>query len=341
MRGLRAEPEGAHPVVEAPGAQALADHDRADVARLREDPGGVERLPAAVLGVVDRAVGDLDLRRQVERRRRRHRAVLERTRDGERLERRARLVGEADGAVLERPRGRGARLVGVDARPVGHREDLAGARVHDDRGRALGPVGLADALRAPPRCAPGAARRASGAAARRGRPRCTSRTWIVWRPPSRTERCTPSLPCSSLSRAYSSPNETLAVDADGADHLRGQHPARVGAQRAGREVDAGDPERLDAIGDRGGHAAAEVDEAGVAAREFPRQLVDRDAEQRRDPRGGADRVLDEVRGRRDVVGGLGGGERHAPRSMIEPRRAGQRLLGDLLRATRRSRGCRP
>ena len=58
--------------------------------------------------------------------------------DGERLEGRARLVGEADGAVLRaRSSGAAPRRVGVDARPVGQREHLAGVRVHDDRGRAL------------------------------------------------------------------------------------------------------------------------------------------------------------------------------------------------------------
>jgi hypothetical protein len=44
-------------------------------------------------------------------------AVLERTGDGEGLERRAGLVVEADGAVLRRVLRRAAEVVGVDAGP--------------------------------------------------------------------------------------------------------------------------------------------------------------------------------------------------------------------------------
>ena len=126
-----------------------------------------QRLGAARVRLADRAVGDLDLRRQVERRVGRDRAVLQRARDGERLERRARLVGVADGAVLRGVAGRRRRRVGVDARPVGHREDLAGARVHDDRRRALGPVGLRRRRRARARPCPGSRRRSSARGARR------------------------------------------------------------------------------------------------------------------------------------------------------------------------------
>ena len=61
----------------------------------------VRRLGPARLGVGDRAVGDLELGRQVERSVRRDLAVLERAGDGEGLERRARLVGEAGRDVRE------------------------------------------------------------------------------------------------------------------------------------------------------------------------------------------------------------------------------------------------
>ena len=101
---------------------------------------------AARVGVLDHPVGDLDRRRQVERRRRRHQPLLERPGDRERLEGRARLVGEPGRHVARAPRGsrrRGWR--GRSRRPVGHRQDLGGARVHDDRRRAVGRVGLADA----------------------------------------------------------------------------------------------------------------------------------------------------------------------------------------------------
>ena len=94
--------------------------------------------------VGDLAVGDLEHRREVERRVRRDLAVLERAGDRERLERRAGLVGRAGRAVRHRVVGRLVELVGVHARPVGEREDRAVARVHDERGRALGLPLLAD-----------------------------------------------------------------------------------------------------------------------------------------------------------------------------------------------------
>ena len=91
------------------GALEFADLDRADVAGLGQDLRGRERLLAVFGVVVDRAVGDLDLVGQVEARVGRDQAVLQRARDGERLERRARLVGEADGAVLRAPPAGGGR----------------------------------------------------------------------------------------------------------------------------------------------------------------------------------------------------------------------------------------
>ena len=70
-----------------------------------------------------------------------HDALRQRPGDRDRLEGRARLVGEPDRAVEARPGGRVLDLVGVDARPVRHREDVAVGGVHHDRGRALGLVG--------------------------------------------------------------------------------------------------------------------------------------------------------------------------------------------------------
>ncbi len=64
----RAEAEAVHPRVEALGALQLADLDRADVARAGEDLRGRERFFGVFGVVVDRAVGDLDLVGDVERR---------------------------------------------------------------------------------------------------------------------------------------------------------------------------------------------------------------------------------------------------------------------------------
>ena len=133
----RAEAEAPHPAVEALGAEPLADHDRADVGGLREDLARGERAVADRVRLADLAVGDGDRGRKVEARARRDLALLQRGRDGERLERGARLVVGADRAVLAGVVGRVAERVGVDLRPVGEREDGAVARIHDDRGRAL------------------------------------------------------------------------------------------------------------------------------------------------------------------------------------------------------------
>ena len=142
--GRAAEAEAADPGVEPLGAESQADHDRADVGGLLEDLARGERPVAGVVGLADLAVGHGDRRRDVEARVRRHLALLERGRDGERLEGRAGLVGGADRAVLARVVGRVAERVGVHPRPVGEREDGAVARVHDDRRRALRLPLLAD-----------------------------------------------------------------------------------------------------------------------------------------------------------------------------------------------------
>src|SRR3954466_545217 len=87
-----AEAEVPHPLVEAGRAQLHADLDRSDVRGLRQDPRDRERLVAMVLRVLDRAVGDLDLGRDRERRARRYESLLQGAGDRDRLEGRAGLV---------------------------------------------------------------------------------------------------------------------------------------------------------------------------------------------------------------------------------------------------------
>ena len=67
-----------------------------------------------------------------ERGRRRDQPVRQRAADRHDLERRPRLVVEPGGVVLRQADLR--RVVGVDARPVGHREDRVGPQVEHDRG---------------------------------------------------------------------------------------------------------------------------------------------------------------------------------------------------------------
>ena len=83
--GGLAEAERAHPVVEARRARPCRPIVIAPtLLGLREDLRRGQRLVAVSVGVVDRAVGDLDLRREVERRRRRDHVLLQRAGDGER-----------------------------------------------------------------------------------------------------------------------------------------------------------------------------------------------------------------------------------------------------------------
>ena len=133
------------PVVELLRAQLEPDLVGTDVARDLEDLGHGQRLVAVALGVVDPPVGDLQHRGDLHLGAGRDQSVLERAGDRDRLERRARLVVEADGSILVGV-GRGSRdVVGVHPRPVGQRQDRAGVGVHDDRGRALGRVLGSDA----------------------------------------------------------------------------------------------------------------------------------------------------------------------------------------------------
>ena len=140
---------------------------------------------------------------------------------------------------------------------------------------------------------------------------------------SLTIRRVPSVPRERFERVLQAA-QALAVDADAADRLRRQPPARVVAARARDELHARDLELLDLLGLRGRQVAREVDEAALGA-ELLEHLRLRLAEQRRELRGDLGRVLDEVRGRRDVGRGLGDGEldavaigdRAAPRRHVD------------------------
>ena len=178
----------------------------------------------------------------------RHDVVRERARDGDRLERRARLVREADRAVLLRVGRRAGRVVRVHARPVREREDLARLRVHHDRGRASRAEHLTDAVEhrldlvlqvrvdRQLDVLPGIVGRSS---------------WIEigWPSASLTTLRIPSRPRRTRSSPYSKPlpppGASLAVPSS----WDGEPLARVDAPRAGRErdpveVQLGDPVAL-------------------------------------------------------------------------------------------------
>ena len=208
------------------------------------------------------------------------------------------LVGGADRAVLARVVGRVAGVVGVDLRPVREREDAAVARVHDDRGGALGLQLLRRPRRAPPRPCPGWWRRASGAGPGRARSRLTSRSsiaspsasFVSWRSPS-----TPLRSCRASTRARTA----LVVGADDAEQLRGHPLARVDALELGDELEPLDLAAPGRGARRRRDVAGEVDEAGVAAGERRRISSSGLSSSAAKLRGDSGGVLDQVRRRGD------------------------------------------
>ena len=231
------------------------------------------------------------------------RAVLQRARDGEGLEGRARLVGVAHGAVLRGVAGRGARRVGVDARPVGHRQHLAGAGVHDDRRGAVGTVGRADVgQHALDLVLDGGVDRQLQARPRLGGLGVADRERLAEGVLDQAPLAVGAL--QQLVVGVLEAAQPVAVGADRAEQLAGQVLARVHAPMRRGGLDAGELELLHRGALAGGHRAREVGEGAVALGELAQQRVGVDPEQRRELGRRPARVLDQVRRRRDVVGGL-------------------------------------
>ena len=238
--------------------------------------------------------------------RRRDLAVLERAGDGERLERRAGLVRRAGRAVLHRVVGRVAEVVRVDARPVGERDQRAVARVHHERGRALGLPLPRRPPRAPPRCGPGCSRRASAARRSPARVRLSSRSSIVSPSASRTSRRSPSRPrscVSSCTRGPESPWPSVPTLPSSCDAIQSRGYSRL---NSGMNSSPSMLELLRARGAahraRGARGRRSRCRAGRAARAArPRGLP----RIRRELGGDPDRVLDQVRRRGDRLRGLG------------------------------------
>ena len=243
----------------------------------------------------------------MELRLRRDLLLLQRARDGERLEGRAGLVGRADGAVLAREVGGVAGLVGVDARPVGEREQRAGARVHDDRRGGVRAPGLADVRehllglvldRLVDR------ERDLGAGL--GRARLAQLDRLAERV---LDQAALAVAAAQLGvERVLEPRQAGALGADAADQLGGEEVARVGAAVLGDELEPLDLHPLDAPRADRGHAVGEVGEAGVAARELLEELALGRAQGARELGGDLGRVLDQVRRHGDGRRGLGDGE---------------------------------
>ena len=179
--------------------------------------------------------------------------VLERAGDGERLEGRAGLVGEAGGAVLQvLGRWRSARSVGSTGGQFAIASTSRRARVHHDRRRPFGRVGGRRPPPAPPRCAPGSPRRSSaGCPRRRSAPLSVSRR-IGSPSASVTTRRSPSVAVEDVVLARLEPGQALVVDPDRADHLRGELALRVDAAAVGELADPRQLQRCDPLGGRAG-----------------------------------------------------------------------------------------
>ena len=240
--GRLAEAEAPHPLVEALGAEPQPDRDRARRSRTgRGCPTTVSVPPPPPCASLIVAVGHLDRRPERERRARRDEPLLERARDRERLEGRAGLVGEADGAVLARVLGRLADPVRVDARPVRHREHLAVARVHHERGGAARAVELAEL-----------GQHGLGALLDRGvdrQPQVLAGLGALdvddaHRLAGRVldDLALAVRAVERLLARLLEPAQAVVVGADAAEHLRGERPLRVAAARLDDRADALDLE---------------------------------------------------------------------------------------------------
>ena len=126
---------------------------------------------------------------------------------------------------------------------------------------------------------------------------------------SLTSRRSPSAAAQLLVEPVLEPGQAVAVGADVAEQLRGHPVARVVAAVLGDELQPGDA-RASAprSARRGGDAARQVDEAGVAAGELAQDPVLGLAEHRGELARRVGRVLDQVRGRGDRLRRLGDGE---------------------------------
>ena len=274
-----------------------------------------------VVRLLDHAVGDLDRRRQVEDGVGRDEALLERAGDRERLEGRARLVGEAGRPVRAASSGVG------DAGRWGRRAASSRApgprrpRVHDDRGRALRLVGLADV-----------GEHLLGARLELGVDR-QPQVLALLGPAERValdlvaERVADHLALAvgaaeQLLVGRLEPGEALVVDPDGADHVerRARPPDRPAGSR--QRGDAGEL-RACAPGRRSaGRPCGPGRRTRGPIGERAKDLLLGDVEQGRQAAGGPRRVLDLVGSRDDVRRVLGDGELPAVAVEDPPRRPG-------------------
>ena len=307
--GQRAEAEPASPVVEAVVPERLSDLDRADVARARQDLGGVQLLGRVELGVVDRSVGDPVGVGDGERRDGRDQPLRQRAADRHDLERRPGLVVQPDRVVARKPDARG--IVGIDARPVGHREDRVGPRVEHDRRGIQRPVLLAGRRdHAVGVLLDRRVERQLDGLAGDGR-RAGDRDRLAVRVEHRvlhTGRAR-----ELRVELVLDPAQAGAAGPDAAEDLRAEVVVRVDPPRVRCQADPGDAEGLDLLGARGGYLAREQRVVDRGCRLHQVALDRRDAamQQRCELQRDARRVAHQLRRCRDVVGGLADREQRA------------------------------
>ena len=256
----------------------------------------------------------------------------ERTGDREGLERRARFVVEPHGPVLERSFGGSAGIVGVEERPVRERQDRAAARIHHDRHGVFRGEHPSDSiehvLRAPLNIRVKRQRQ-------RGTGHLRMRVGDRHGLPERVADHTP-LPGTTMQEGVTrvlEPRQPIPFGAHDAQHLRRQRAARIHAAHDGSTSDTGDRHSHDRLRLLGRQRPREIHEATVLAQIRQNRGL-RLAQQRCQALRGAQRVLHQIRRRRDVLGGLGHGQIDAVAIGDRAALGGHGFIGQLLVASR-------
>ncbi len=158
---------------------------------------------------------------------------------------------------------------------------------------------------------------------------CTSVIETGWPSASLTTRRSPRVTTQEGVARVLEPHQPIAFGADDAEHLRRQRAARVDAAHDRRAGDPGDLQRQDRLRLLGRERAREIDEAAVLGEPLQHRRL-RLAQQRGEPLRCGQRILEQIRRRRDVLRGLGDGQIDAVAVGDRAALGGHAFIGQLL-----------